>query len=139
MVSGVSSASGYQYQPQMQQSVSLTDDQKAAIEEVVAKYDSSSTSGEDFHTMMEEIKELGFGPSEDVKDILDAAGFEKPEGTPPQGPPPSGGKGEIPDFLSEIFQQKEDGTISQDDFDTIMSNLQSTYESVTGNFIDESV
>lgn len=139
MVSGVSSVNTYQYQPQTKSNVSLTDDEKTAVKDLVSKYDPSSMSKSDFTTMMDEIKELGITPSEDIKEILDETGFEKPEGMGRPSGPPKGAKTEMPAFLSDLFQQQEDGSISQEDFDVIIQNLQNSFEQINGNFIDESV
>lgn len=139
MVTGISSSNYFQYQSEMQINTSLTDDEKNSVEDIVAKYDSSSISESDFATMMDEINELGIAPSKDIIEILDEAGFEKPEGVEPPPGPPRGEKTEIPDFLTELLQQKDEGTLSQEDFDSIMQNLQSSYEQDNGNLIDKSV
>lgn len=137
MISGISSTSQFQYQPELQANKSLTNEEKNSVEDIVAKYDSSSKS--DFEAMMDEIKELGIGPSEDIIEILDEAGFEKPEGMEPPPGPPKGAKTETTDIMLDLLQQKEDGTLSQEDFDKRIEDLQSSFDQDNGNFIDKSV
>jgi hypothetical protein len=143
MVSGISSTSAYQYKPEMRESVSLTEDQKASVQEIVSKYDSENMTADSMKSMMDEIKDLGFSPSEDVKTILENAGFKKPADMPP--PPDGQGKGArvdgsyVPDFITEFLQKQENGEVTQLDYEQLSQNLKNNDETTNGIFIDKSV
>ena len=82
--------------PRMGQAQALTDDQKAQLQEIIAQYDPESLTREDATSMMDQIQEAGIHPGEDMKNILEEAGFEVQTtqgGAPPKrmgGPPPTG-------------------------------------------------
>ncbi len=143
MVSSVSGSNFYQFRPEMQESVNLTDDQKSAVEEIVSKYDSENMSASDMKSMMDEIKDLGFGSSEDVKSILDDAGFEPPKDVPP--PPDGEGNGpqvndaDVPDFVTEFLEKQQSGEVSQEDYYQLVQNLKNLDKTTNGFFIDKSV
>ena len=77
---------------------SLSAEQKSAAESILSEYSASDLTEEDAQSIVEAFKEEGIQPSKDLKDTLEAAGFDAKElaelaGLPPreegnQGPPP---------------------------------------------------
>jgi Ca2+-binding EF-hand superfamily protein len=128
----------YQYQPEMRVSNPLTDDQKSALSEIISQYDPSNMTESDKKSMMGEIKNLGIGPSDEVKEIMDSAGFKPSEMRPPEGSegPRRPDKNEIPEEILDILQQREEGKISEEDFESFLQNLQKTLESSSGVYLD---
>jgi hypothetical protein len=139
MVSGISSASSIQYQPRVENESKLTDEQKKTLEDILAKYDSSSITQEQTKALFDELKDSGIKPSKEVKEIIDAAGFKPPE--KPQGPPPeestSSTSSSIPDYLLSFLSKQEDSSVTQADVNTLIKNLQENGEVSQGVLVDK--
>ena len=136
MVESVSS-SNFQYQSHFNSSYKLTDEQKEEIAEIISKYDPENMCKEDVKSMFDEIKSLGVGPSEEVKSILDAAGFEPPE--KPQGRPPmeNSGTENKPQYVLDFLEKLETGSISETDLYNLIQNLQSSGLLTQGSLLDK--
>ncbi|MBK7105755.1 MAG: hypothetical protein IPH62_10765 [Ignavibacteriae bacterium] len=142
MISSVSNSNSAQFYPQMKVNNSLTDEQKSTLKEIISNYDSSNMTENNWKSMMEEIKSSEIGPGEDMKVIMEEAGFEKPKGMkPPDGfgnRPPVEDKETI-DLIKEYMEKKESGEISQDEFDTFLQSLFSSKDTTNGLLIDKSI
>ncbi len=142
MVTGISSYNPYQYTSQVSSnSSSLTDEQKTTLEEIIAKYDPANMTEEETKTMMDEIKAAGIRPSKEFGEIMNAAGFKPPER--PQGPLPEDSASEIkenlPQYLLDFIEKQESGTVTQDDIDTLIKNLQNSGDVTKGQLVDQKV
>jgi hypothetical protein len=141
MVSSVSSLSSSQYQPQLNSTTKLTDDQKKKLDEILAKYDSSSMTSESTKTLMDELKSSNIPPCKETREAMDTAGFKPPE--KPQGPPPDDStqstKNALPQFLLDFIQKEESGSVSQEDINTLIQNLQNSGETTSGSLVDQKV
>lgn len=131
-----------QYQPRMDFNYSLSDEQKATVSKIVAKYDANSSDKSQFKSMMEELKSSGVPMSKDTQGILEAAGFkppEKPQGPPPDGMPPQGedGNSQIPDFLKSFMEKQQSGSVTENDIQALLQNLAKNGSSSQGVLVDE--
>jgi len=136
MVEGISSASSYQYQSYSSVSNSLTDDQKETLQSIISNYDLEDMSEDDKKSMLDEIKESGIGFSDEVKSILDDAGFTPPE--KPQGPPPTDeSSSSNSKLIQDLLDKVDSGEISQDEISSLIQTLQDSGESTTGVFLDQ--
>jgi|WetSurMetagenome_2_1015567.scaffolds.fasta_scaffold688744_1 hypothetical protein len=138
MVSSISSSSTQAlFQAQTSTSSKLTDDQKSALEEILAKYDVEEMTDDEKKSMMDEMKSTGIPMTSDTKEIMDAAGFTPPE--KPQGPPPeesTSTEEEIPEYLKDFIEKQQAGEVTQEDIDTLVEKLQASGETVPGALID---
>ena len=57
----------------------LTEEQKNTLNEILAQYDSEDLSEEDAQTIVEAFKEAGIQPGEELKSLLEDAGFDAEE------------------------------------------------------------
>jgi hypothetical protein len=138
MVNSISSSGSIQYQPFNDSAAKLTDEQKETLQSIISNYDPENMTQESMKAMMEEIKEAGITPSKDMRDIMDAAGFKPPE--KPQGPPPQEGtdaQGNIPQFLVDFIEKQQSGEVTQEDIDTLLSNLQAAGKTTLGSIVDQ--
>ena len=141
MVGAIGSSSVSQFQPQVNFNSSLTEEKKSVLQEIISKYDPTSITSEDQKTMMEEIKAAGIGPSKDFGQIMNEAGFkppEKPQGQPPENSAQSA-KENLPDYLLEFIQKQEDGTVTQDDINSLIMSLQNSGNATNGILVDQKV
>jgi len=139
MVSSVSGSSSAQalYQAQSSTSSKLTDDQKTALEDILANYDVESMTEEEKKSMMDEMKSAGIPMTSETKELLDAAGFTPPE--KPQGPPPeesTSTEEEIPEYLKDFIEKQQAGEVTQEDIDALVEKLQASGETVSGALVD---
>lgn len=136
MISSISSSSGIQYQLQMNSNVKLTDEQKKQVNDIISQYDPENMSQDDVKSMFDEIKKLGIGPSEDLKSILDTAGFKPPE--KPQGPPPENNvSSNQSQQMLEILEKVKSGEITEDDIDSFIKSLQESGQLTQGNLVNK--
>lgn len=137
MVSGISSINSGQYQ--IGSITKLTDDQKQKLDEILAKYDSSSITSDSMKSLMDELRSSNIPPCKETREAMDAAGFKPPE--KPQGPPPDdqtqGTQNSLPQYLLDFIQKEESGSVTQDDIDSLIKNLQNSGETTTGSLVDE--
>ena len=137
MISSVGSSSSIQYQTQVRQETTLTDDQKTTLDEILAKYDSENMTEEDMKAMMDEIKAANIPPSKDLKEIMDAAGFEPPKKPEGEMPPPPDDLKEIPDFMLDFMEKEQSGELTQEDVEALLEDLQARGFDTTGALVDE--
>lgn len=120
----------------------MTDEQKTQVSELITKYDSSNMNPDSMKSLMEEIKALGVKPGEDLKNIMDSAGFKPPQ-APKEGmgrPQKSrSGLNELPDFLKDFIQKSREGSVTDDDVNTLVAELQNNGYGTSGSIIDEEV
>lgn len=137
MVESISSYSTYQYQTKINSGSKLSDEQKQEISDIISKYDPSNMSKEDVKSMFDEIKALGIGQSDEVKSILDEAGFEPPE--KPQGPPPSENSKtqNEPQYVLDFLDKLNSGSVSETDLNTLVQNLQNSGMLTQGSLVDK--
>ena len=83
------------HKPMHSTSQPLTDEQKETVNSILSNYDSSNMTKQNVESLKAEFKEAGIKPSEDLKGIMEEAGFEVPERSGPQG---AKGKGKPPEF-----------------------------------------
>jgi hypothetical protein len=136
MVEGISSGSTYQYHARNTVSKSLTDDQKETLQSIISNYDVDNMSDDDKKSMFDQIKEAGIGFNDEVKGMLDDAGFTPPE--KPEGPPPSDdGKSDKSQLIQDLLGKVDTGEISQDEISSLIESLQKAGQSTTGVFMDQ--
>ena len=123
--------------------ISLTDEQKTKLEEILAKYDSENLSEEDWAALRDELKDAGIPPCRDTFSIMRDAGIKPP-------PPPEGGKGPGPmpppaeedeensEVLS-LFEQLKSGEITMDEFYSQIEALLENGAVTSGVVIDKTV
>lgn len=138
MVDGISS-SGYQAVGMTfasNQSEALTDEQKEKLEEILSNYDPTNMTEDDKKTLMDELKSSGIKPSEEVKSIIEDAGFDM---EPPQGPPPSDGENQVsrPGFIQEAIDKYNAGELTEEDLQELMEKLQESGEPPQGILLDQ--
>jgi hypothetical protein len=133
MVEGISGSS-YQYQSYSSVSKSLTDDQKETLQSILSNYDVESMTEEEKKEMFEQLKEAGIGMSDEVKSILDEAGFTPPE--KPQGPPPEEDS-EKSELLQSLYSKLESGEVTEDEITSLIKSLQDSGQLTTGVFFDQ--
>jgi len=117
--------------------VQLTDDQKAQLSEILAKYDPSSMTEDDKKALMEELKSSGIPPAKEVMTMMEDAGFEI--GPPPEGPPPSDGRmgpPPKPEFIEEAITKYENGELTEEDIEKLMAKLKDMGEPTQGILFD---
>ncbi len=134
MISSISNSSQMQ-RPMPPQSQSLTDEQKEAVNSILASYDSTNMSDADVESMKAEFKDAGIKPSEDLKGIMEEAGFEVPEKSGPEGVK-GGGKPKPPEF-AELMEKLEDSDISEDEIMSFIETIQSEKGSFSGAIMDD--
>ena len=119
--------------PMPQQNQVLTDEQKETVNSILSNYDSSKMTKGDFESMRSEFNEAGIKPSEDLKGMMEEAGFEVPERSGPQGPR---GKGKPPEF-SKLMEKLESTDISEEEIQSFIENLQNEKGKFSGAIMDE--
>ena len=119
--------------PIPQQSQVLTDEQKETVNSILSNYDSSNMSEADVESMKAELKDAGIKPSEDLKGMMEEAGFEVPERSGPQG---AKGKGKPPEF-SKLMEKLGKSNISEEEIQSFIENIQSEKGLFSGSIMDE--
>lgn len=142
MISSISSSNSYLYQSSADTSNRLTDDQKKKLQEIIARYDPETVTQEDMKNMMEEVESAGIKPGKEFGEIMNEAGFKRPEkpeeGTEGPGPLPET-QDDLAQKLLELLKEKESGNINQEDLDDFIENLRSSMESSQGNIVNQKV
>lgn len=142
MVSNVSSSSSGIFYPNMKVNNTLSDDQKTSLKEIISNYDPKNMSEDDWKIMLDEIKSSGIGPGEDMKQIMEDAGFDKPMGMkPPEMPPqkPNVDNKETLDLIKDYLSKKDNNEITDEEFDNFLQSLIKSQETANGIFLDKSV
>jgi hypothetical protein len=65
-------------------STSLTDDQKSTIDSILKQYKSSGLTTDNAQSIIKQFQDAGIGPSDDVKDYVQDAGYDLDQFTPKQ-------------------------------------------------------
>ncbi|MCB0748042.1 MAG: hypothetical protein KDC90_11325 [Ignavibacteriae bacterium] len=118
--------------PMPQQSQPLTDEQKETVNSILSNYDSSNMTTENVESLKAEFNEAGIRPSEDLKGMMEEAGFEVPERSGPQG---AKGKGKPPEF-SKLMEKLESTDISEEEIQSFIENLQNEKGKFSGTIMD---
>ena len=166
-VSGASSMSSMMMssmQNQRPPQQSLSEDQKQTVNDILAEYDSSNISQQDFKDIFQKFEDAGITGGESLKNTAEAAGFDfsaniqqaissgeglpNAMGTPPGGqggqggtpppPPPqqSSSSSEYSDMLSQLLADYESGDADQTDFEAFIESIKNANFSSTGNIIN---
>ncbi len=143
MISSINS-NNYQFPSQSvsRTETKLTDDQKTTLQSILEKYDPENMTDDDMKSMMDEINEAGITPSKEFGQIMDTAGFERPEppsGTPPAGPPPSDStqNNKTNQLVSDFLTLKDSGQATEDDLNALLQNLIKSSGSTSGLFVNK--
>ena len=134
MISSISSSSQMQ-RPAPPPSQPMTDAQKESASEILSNYDSSSISTTELESMKAAFEAAGIKPSEDLKGIMEEAGFEVPERPGPQGvkgqekPPP-------PPEFSKLMEKLGSSGVSEEEIQSYIQNLQNEKGEFGGALMD---
>jgi len=97
---------------------------------------------EDKQALKSELKSLGIGPSKELFEIFKSSGFgpdelrgKEREGFPPS---PANDSKELPQYLLDFIKKQKSGSVTQDDIDALIQNLQNSNQNVSGWFVDKS-
>ncbi|MCB0210527.1 MAG: hypothetical protein KDJ52_14410 [Anaerolineae bacterium] len=127
--------------PPPREDYKLSDEQKGQLQDILSKYDAKDISEDDRRAMLNEIKDAGIRPGEDLKNALEDAGFKvkpPPSGDrPPRGLGNSRGPGfEPPQFVKDFMAKIEAGDVSDDDIRGFLETIQSQQGEPKGVFFD---
>lgn len=163
-VSSTSMSSMMPMQAQNAQQTKLTDEQKQTVNDILADYDSSNVSQQDFYDIFEQFEAAGITGGQSLKSTAEAAGFdfssdiqlaiESGEALPSaMGPPPGAqGAGKAPpppqssessasseysDLLAQLLEEYENGEADLTDFEAFIENIRNTSLSSTGNIVNK--
>ncbi len=146
MINGIGSSSSTSQTMMYKQreNYKMTDEQKQSVTDLLSQYDDvSSISDDEKETLMENIKDLGVKPGDDLKNIMESAGFEPPKppegGMPPQSSDSTSSTEELPSFLSDFISKYQSGEVSEDDMNTLFAQLKSNNMGAKGNIYDTSI
>jgi hypothetical protein len=133
MISSIGSYNTSQYMSLTSFNTEMTDEQKTTLQDILSKYDSSTITEDGMKSLMDEIKSAGITPSKDLKDTVEAAGFnmKPPAGGPPPmggGAPPSGMSG-MSSTSSTSSTDETDETDSSSYLEELMNNLMEQLQS----------
>jgi hypothetical protein len=123
----------------------LTDQQKTQAQEIISQYDPDNMTEEDRMSMMEELREAGIHPGEDMKNILEEAGFDMkpPEGKRPPmmsaNPMQSMTTEGAPEFFTDFIEKYTSGNLTEDDIDTFITSVKTNAEELKGFLINQIV
>lgn len=134
MINSIGSSNAMRY-PMQQPNQPLTDTQKETVNGILSSYDSSKMTKTDFESMRAQFEEAGIKPSEDLKGIMEEAGFEVPERPGPQGAK-GGGKPKPPEF-AELMEKLEDSDISEEEIMSFIESIQNEKGVFNGSIMDE--
>lgn len=113
----------------------LTDSQKETVNSILSNYDSSNMTKTDFESMRTEFEDAGIRPSEDLKGIMEDAGFELPKGPGPKGVNGEG-KTRPPEF-SKLMEKLGDSDVSEEEILSFIETLQNENGKFSGTILDE--
>ena len=134
MISSINASNSMHKPMQMQQpSQPLTDEQKETVNNILSNYDSANMTKTDYESLKVEFADAGIKPSEDLKGILEEAGFEVPERPGPQG---AKGSGKPPEF-SKLMEKLGASNISEEEIQSFIENIQSEKGLFSGSIMDE--
>ncbi len=134
MISSISSANQMQ-RPLHPASQPFTDEQKEMVIDILSNYDSSKMTKADYESLKAEFDNAGIKPSEDLKGIMEEAGFEVPERPEPQG---VRGQGKpMPPELMKLMEKLESSNISEEEIQSYIQSLQKETGVFRGSIMDE--
>jgi hypothetical protein len=115
----------------------MTDEQKAQFSEIIANYDSENMTKEDMESLRSELETAGIKPGDDLKELMEGAGFKPPQ-KPQGGMPPreAGTNSGIPDYMQDFAEKFKSGTATEDDLNNLMSLIESQNLSYSGNLVN---
>lgn len=114
----------------------LTDDQKQTVSDIISKYDSSHISDTDLISMMTEIHDAGIVASRELGNMVEEAGFDKPEGRAPEGAK-GGGRPEPPQFAQDLMEKINNGDVTEEEIQLLLQNLQKEQSETQGVLVNE--
>lgn len=149
MISEIQGYSSFMMPPQMPprgEDVELTDEEQQTVEEILAEYDTENLTDDEFHEMMEALKEAGIKPCEDLKEIFDEAGVDPGEHVDaskrPPPPPPQGMMGmlggqsdensPVGNTISDFIEKYNEGSLTDEDLDAFVKRMSVYGASTTG-------
>lgn len=138
MISNISGTGSAQMSMRMQPlNQPMTDEQKTAASEILAKYDSANMTEADHESLRAEFEETGITPSQELGKIMEEEGFDAPQGL--RGPQGADGEGkpEQLDFIAELIEKFESGEVSEDEIKSFLQTLQETNGETGGVIMDE--
>ncbi len=142
MIEGISSAQfgGGMNMPRF--NYEMTDEDKETFADIIEKYDSANMTKEDTESLRSELKDAGIKPGEDLKNMMQEAGFDMPgpppgKGTPPQGAGMMAQNSETSETLNNFIEKFKSGTADEEDLDSLLSWINQNNLSYNGNIIDE--
>jgi len=121
--------------PMPQPSQPLTDEQKETVKSILSNYDSSNMTTVNIESMKADLNEAGIKPSEGLKGIMEAAGFEVPEKPGPQGAK-GGGRPKPPEF-SKLMEKLGNSDIYEEEIQSFIETLQNEKGTFSGSIMDE--
>lgn len=138
MVSSISSGS-VAFQPQNPErfNYKLSDEQKETLNNILSNYDIENLDDEGKKELMEELKSSGIPVCKELKETLDAAGFQPPPPPDKAGETGSTTSRELPQFILDFISKQESGEVTQDDINTLITNLQNNGQLTTGTLVDK--
>lgn len=136
MISSINAANSMHRPMDMQRlNQPMTDKQKETVNSILANYDSYSMTKTDFESMRAEFQDAGIKPSEDLKGIMEEAGFEVPERPGLKGVKDEG-RSKPPEF-SKLLEKLESSSISEEEILSFTANLQNEKGQFNGSIMDE--
>lgn len=120
----------------------LTEEQKAELKEILAKYDPENFSKQDRVNLSAELQEAGIPKCRDAFLILKDAGFNPPQpggGPEKPGPPPLGQAVGRNSSLMDMIEKMRSGEISKEEFQEFVRDLAAKGEETSGMLVNESV
>lgn len=129
--------------------VSLTEEQKSTVQDILSQYDPENLSDDDVSAIQEALKESGIQPSPELGSLIEEAGFDaeafKPSGPPPEGPPPGPPPGEEGESLisedglqtlADILEEYDVENLTDEDIAAIQEKLTEAGYSGQGSVVD---
>lgn len=129
--------------------VSLTEEQKSTVQDILSQYDSENLSDDDIASIQEQLEEAGIRPSPELGSVIEEAGFDaeafKPSGPPPEGPPPGPPPGEESESLvseeglqtlADILEEYDVENLSEEDVSAIQEKLAEAGYSGQGSVVN---
>lgn len=134
-ISGLGAMSTMQMQMggmQRQRNVTLTDEQKSTIQDILSNYDADNLTTEDAQSIFEAMRDAGIPPGSGMKEAVEEAGFDlepfKPSGPPPPPPSQGGMKKELNvdslQSLQTILNQFDLSDLSAEDEESLFTQIQ---------------
>jgi hypothetical protein len=124
------------------QQTTLTEEERARLEAILAKYDPENMTEEDRKALMGELKSSGLPRCRETFEAIKEAGFELPKPPKDKGMPEgvkAQGAGTMnPEFVNLIKQFKS-GEITADDFMAQLEEMKNDLAGNVGLLIDQEV